>query len=303
MCEGRVGFLGLGVMGQPMALNMARAGTELVVWNRTPARADALAAAGATVVATPAEVFAAAGTVVVMLYDESTVDAVLERGGPGFAAMVRDRTVVVMGTNPPAYSVGLEAEVSAAGGRYVEAPVSGSRGPAETGELVVMLAGRDPEVLTRVRSVLGPMIAHAVVCGPVPAALATKIAVNAYMITMVTGLVEAVHLGDRSGLDRRVLAEALLGGPLVSPLLRGKLEKLLADDYRVQAAAADVAKNTGLIVASAQSAGAATPLAVVCDELFGEAVSLGHGSADLIAVLRVLESRVTAAGDPGVLNL
>jgi 3-hydroxyisobutyrate dehydrogenase len=288
----RVGFLGLGVMGQPMALNLARSGTELVVWNRTRARTDALGTAGATVVSTPAEVFSAAGTVVVMLYDESAVDAVLERGGPGFASMVRDRTVVVMGTNSPAYSVGLEADLVAAGATYVEAPVSGSRGPAETGQLVAMLAGRDPEVLSRVRSSIDPMIAHAVVCGPVPAALTTKIAVNAYMITMVTGLVEAVHLADRGGLDRRVLAEALLGGPLVSPLLRGKLDKLLADDYGVQAAAADVAKNTGLVVATARSAGAATPLAVVCDELFGAAVSLGHGSADLIAVLRVLESRV-----------
>ncbi|HYI57208.1 MAG TPA: NAD(P)-dependent oxidoreductase [Microlunatus sp.] len=292
MRTGRVGFLGLGVMGQPMALNLAHAGSDLVVWNRTPARADPLAGAGATVAATPADVFAAAETVVVMLYDEAAVDVVLRRGGPDFASMVRDRTVVVMGTHPPAYSVGLEADLVAAGGKYVEAPVSGSRGPAETGQLVAMLSGDDPEVLARVRSVIGPMIVHAVVCGPVPAALTTKIAVNAYMITMVTGLVEAVHLADRSGLDRRVLAEALLGGPLVSPLLRGKLDKLLAEDFGVQAAVADVVKNTGLITATARTAGAATPLAVVCDELFGEAVELGLGSADLIAVLRALESRV-----------
>ena len=227
---------------------------------------------------TPAEVFSAAGTVVVMLYDESAVDAVLERGGPGFASMVRDRTVVVMGTQLTGL---LRRPRSRSGRRRCELRGGSGVGIARPGgdrtSWSPCWPADDPEVLAGVRSSIEPMIAHAVVCGPVPAALTTKIAVNAYMITMVTGLVEAVHLADRSGLDRRVLAEALLGGPLVSPLLRGKLDKLLADDYGAQAAVADVAKNTGLITATARSAGAATPLAVVCDELFGEAVALGHG--------------------------
>lgn len=121
--------------------------------------------------------------------------------------------------------------------------------------------------------------------------MTTKIAVNAYMITMVTGLVEAVHLADRAGLERRALAEVLLSGPLTSPLLRAKLDKLVAEDDSPQAAIADVAKNTGLIAAAARAVGAATPLADICHELFSEAVASGHGSADLIAVLDTLHSR------------
>lgn len=277
-------------MGQPMALNLVRAGVELVVWNRTPARAEPLAAAGARVAATPAEVCAAAETVIVMLYDEVAIDAVLQRQSPGFADLVRDTTLVVMGTNSPAYSAALEADVVAAGGRYVEAPVSGSRGPAETGDLVAMLAGADPRVLEDVSELIAPMVRHTVRCGPAPTALTTKIAVNAYMITMVTGLAEAVHLGDRSGLDRRVLAEVLLGGPLASPLLRAKLDKLLGDDYAAQAAVADVAKNTGLITAAAESVGADLPLAATCDRLFTETAALGHGGDDIVAVIRALES-------------
>lgn len=273
-----------------MALNLVRAGVELVVWNRTPARAEPLAAAGARVAATPAEVCAAAETVIVMLYDEVAIDAVLQRQSPGFADLVRDTTLVVMGTNSPAYSAALEADVVAAGGRYVEAPVSGSRGPAETGDLVAMLAGADPRVLEDVSELIAPMVRHTVRCGLAPTALTTKIAVNAYMITMVTGLAEAVHLGDRSGLDRRVLAEVLLGGPLASPLLRAKLDKLLADDYAAQAAVADVAKNTGLITAAAESAGADLPLAATCDRLFTETAALGHGGDDIVAVIRALES-------------
>ena len=288
---GTVGFLGLGLMGQPMALNLAKAGTDLVVWNRTAARTEPLAEAGARVAATPYEVFATAERVIVMLYDEGSIDAVLERGRPGFAQLVSNRTLIMMGTNAPAYSVALESEVLAAGGRYVEAPVSGSRGPAIDGELVAMLVGADPTLLHEVRELISPMVRHAVECGPVPAALTTKLTVNAYMITMVTGLVEAVHLADRSGLGRRVLAEVLLGGPLASPLLRAKLGKLLAEDFSPQAAITDVAKNTGLITAAARAVGAATPLADVCHELFEESVALGEGAADLIAVLAAHRNR------------
>ena len=291
----RVGFLGLGVMGQPMALRLAGAGVDLVVWNRTRTRTEPLAATGARVVDTPAEVFAATETVIVMLYDEAAIDAVLERSrADGLATLVRDRTLVVMGTNPPEYSARLEADVIAAGGRYVEAPVSGSRAPAESGELVAMLAGAESAVVERVRTLITPLVRHTVVCGAVPAALTTKIAVNAYMITMVTGLVEAVHLADRSGLDRAVLAEVLLGGPLASPLLRNKLDKLVADDFSVQAAAADVAKNTGFIAAASRTVGACTPLAEECDRLFNETVALGHGGEDIVAVLQALRGRLLA---------
>lgn len=141
-----VGFIGLGVMGQPMALNLARAGTPLVVWNRTPGRCDPLRAAGAEVAAIPAEVFDRAETVILMLADEKAVDTVLGRGTPDFDAHVAGHTVIHMGTTSAEYSGSLQDEIRAAGGRYVEAPVSGSRVPAEQGELVGMLAGDDDAV-------------------------------------------------------------------------------------------------------------------------------------------------------------
>jgi 3-hydroxyisobutyrate dehydrogenase len=108
---------------------------------------------------------------------------------------------------------------------------------------------------------------------------------------MLTGLAEAVHLADRHGVDRAILAEVLLGGTLASPLLATKLTKLVAGDGTAQAAVTDVAKNTGLITSAAAATGAAAPLAEVCDRLFGEAADLGHGGADLIAVIRALEAR------------
>ena len=289
-----VGFVGLGVMGRPMALNLARAGTPLVVFNRTPARCEPLRAAGAEVAASAAEVFDRAETVILMLADESAVDAVLGRGTPDFAARVAGHTVVHMGTTSPEYSAGLQDDVRAAGGRYVEAPVSGSRVPAEEGQLVAMLAG-DDDAVGAVRPLLAPMCREAFGCGPVPGALLMKFSVNLFLITLVTGLTEAFHFADRQGLDPRLLRDVLDAGPMASAVSRMKASKLLDRDFAVQAAAADVLKNNRLIAEAARKAGLASPLLDVCHGLFGEAVAQGHGGEDMVAVLRALEARSDGA--------
>ncbi|WP_426570453.1 NAD(P)-dependent oxidoreductase [Streptomyces canus] len=285
-----VGFVGLGVMGRPMALNLVRAGTPLLVWNRTPARCAPLRAAGAEIAASPAEVFDRAEVVILMLADETAVDEVLRRGTPDFAARVAGRTLVHMGTTSPEYSGGLRDEVRGAGGRYVEAPVSGSRVPAEQGQLVAMLAG-DDDAVEAVRPLLAPMCREAFDCGDVPGALLMKFSVNLFLITLVTGLTEAFHFADRHGLDQRLLRDVLDAGPMASAVSRGKAPKLLARDFAVQAAAADVLKNNRLIAEAARKAGLASPLLDVCHALFDETVAQGHGDEDMVAVLRALESR------------
>ncbi|MCF4136701.1 NAD(P)-dependent oxidoreductase [Streptomyces sp. Tue 6430] len=285
-----VGFLGLGLMGQPMALNLTRAATPLLVWNRTPGRCEPLRAAGAEVAASPAEVFERAGTVILMLADETAVDTVLGRGTPDFAARVAGRTVVHMGTTAPEHSGGLRDDILDAGGRYVEAPVSGSRVPAERGELVAMLAG-DDDAVADVRPLLAPLCRETFVCGPVPGALLMKFSVNLFLITLVTGLAEAFHFADRHGLDRNLLRDVLDAGPMASAVSRGKAPKLLARDFTVQAAAADVLKNNRLIARAARTAGLASPLLDVCHSLYAETVEQGHGDEDMAAVLRALETR------------
>jgi 3-hydroxyisobutyrate dehydrogenase len=292
------GFIGLGVMGQPMALNLARAGTPLVVWNRTAARCEPLREAGASVAADPVDVFQRARTVILMLADAPAVDAVLGRGTPRFAAQLTGRTVVHMGTTSADYSQALEADVRAAGGRYVEAPVSGSRGPAEQGQLVTMLAG-DEAAVAGVRSLLEPMCRQAVDCGAVPGALLMKLAVNIFLITQVTGLAEAFHFAEQHGLDTHRLAGALDAGPMASTVSRAKAAKLLTRDFAVQAAILDVLKNNRLIAEQARATGVATPLLDACHALYGETAALGHGGADMAAVLYALEARTIGDRMPG----
>jgi 3-hydroxyisobutyrate dehydrogenase len=301
MSRSLTGFIGLGIMGQPMALNLVRAQVPLLAWNRTPEKAAPLAEAGAEIAAGPAEVLARSDVVFVMLADGDAVDAVLARGTPSFAGRVAGRTVVHMGTTSPGYSQGLEADVRRAGGRYAEAPVSGSRVPAQAGELVAMLAG-EPEATRAVRPLLGPMCREVTDCGPVPSGMVAKLATGIFLITLVAGLAESVQFAERHGLDLSQFAGILGAGQMASPIMRVKLPKLATGDFTAQAAVTDVLKNTGLITTAADAAGIASPLIAAAHALYEETAALGLGAADMTAVLLALrargEQRATAAPRP-----
>jgi 3-hydroxyisobutyrate dehydrogenase len=285
-----VGFIGLGVMGQPMALNLARSGTPLVVWNRSAGRSEPLRAAGARVASCPAELLSEAPVVILMLADGPAVDSVLGRGTPHFGPNVARHTIVHMGTTSAGYSRALEADVRAAGGSYVEAPVSGSRKPAEAGQLVAMLAGERAAV-DEVRPLLQPMCDQTIACGAVPTALLMKFAVNLFLITMVTGLAEAVHFAERHGLDMQRFLAVLDAGPMASSVSRAKALKLVERDFGVQASISNVLENNRLVAGAARDSNLASPLLDACHVLYGEAEALGHGSWDMVAVLRAIEAR------------
>ncbi|MDX6368245.1 MAG: 3-hydroxyisobutyrate dehydrogenase [Nocardioidaceae bacterium] len=291
---GLVGFLGLGLMGQPMAANLARAGTRLIVWNRTPQRCSPLRSLGAQVGSSPTEVLRRAEIAILMLADSHAIDTVLARGSDAFSGNVAGRIIVHMGTTSPAFSAQLGREIVAAGGAYVEAPVSGSRKPAEDGQLVAMLAG-DDSTIEAVRPVLKPMCRDQFVCGEPPNALLLKLAVNLYLITMVTGLCEAFHFAGEQGLDQHLLRAVLEAGPMASSVSRVKLQKLTDADFDAQAAAADVLQNTRHVTAAARGAGISTPLLSVCEELYDETVALEKGGLDMIAVIRAIERRSVSA--------
>jgi 3-hydroxyisobutyrate dehydrogenase len=273
-----------------MALNLVSVGTPLVVWNRTVRRCEPLRAAGATVAASPAEVFAAADTVLVMLADDVAIDEVLGRGTGTFGELVAGHTVVHMGTTSPEYSLRLARDVRTAGGRYVEALVSGSRVPALKGELVGMLAG---DAVDEVRPLLASLCRATFVCGAVPNALSMKLAVNLYLITMVTGLAEAAHFAVRQGLDLRLFEAVLAEGPMASSMSRSKAAKLVAGDFDAQASIANVLENNRLVAEAARAAGGASPLLDVCHDLYREANALGHGPEDMVAVVRAIEARTS----------
>jgi 3-hydroxyisobutyrate dehydrogenase len=206
---------------------------------------------------------------------------------------VSGRTIVLMSTVAPEYSRELGVDVRACGGRYVEAAVSGSRGPAETGQLVGMLAGDDAD-LELVGRLMAPMCREVVVCGAVPKATMMKLAVNLYLITMVTGLAEAFHFADEHDLDLARFVSVLNAGPMSSVVSRGKAAKLLRGDFEVQASISNVFYNNRLIAEEARRSGVTSPLLEVCHSLFGEAEAMGLGGSDMVAVVRAIAARTGA---------
>lgn len=288
--DARVGFIGLGTMGLPMARNLLRAGTALTVWNRSPGSARALEREGARRAATVPELFAETTTILLMLANGEALDDVLGRDGPAFDALVAGQLVVHTGTTSPEYSTRLAADVRQAGGRYVEAPVSGSRGPAEAGQLVGMVAG-DPDDVETVRRLLAATCRTTFACGQPPQATRLKLAVNSFLISSVAALAEAVHLARRFDLDLDLFQEVLDAGPMASAVSTVKLAKMVSDDMSVQASIRDVRYNSGLVTDAARQAAAATPLLDVSQSLLDDVIALGLQEADMAALIRSYASR------------
>jgi 3-hydroxyisobutyrate dehydrogenase len=281
----RVGFLGTGLMGEPMARNLFASGIELTVWNRSSPPVERLVKDGATLAESVPALFASCDVVLVMLSTEEVIDATLRRGTDDFGRMIAGTTLVHLGTTSGEFSQRLEDEVRRAGGSYVEAPVSGSREPARRRELVGMLAG-EPDAVARVRPILDLLCSSTTVCGAVPAALTMKLAVNVFLVTLVTGLAEAFAFAEAQGLDAEQLRSIIDAGQMSSPISRVKTAKLVTGDLSPQAGIADVLKNCQLILDAAGRASVPVPLIQACGALFAAAVERGDGGLDMIGVLR-----------------
>ncbi|WCM25987.1 NAD(P)-dependent oxidoreductase [Sphingomonas sp. QA11] len=272
-----------------MASNLLTSVPDLIVWNRSQPALDRLAARGATVAPSARDALRSSAVALLMLANEAVIDQVLERSLDMFADNVCGRLIVHMGTTSPAYSRDLGTAILGAGGRYVEAPVSGSRIPAEKGALVGMVAGDGPDV-AMVRALVRPICGTTFACGTVPGALTMKLAVNLFLITMVTGLMEAAHFASRSGLDLDLFRAVIDAGPMASDVSRVKIDKLVRDDFTAQASLGDVLMNSQLVAAAARSAGIATPLLDRADGLYAMANAMGFGTLDMIGVIRALEA-------------
>lgn len=285
-----VGFIGLGTMGAPIATNLATAGVSLLVWNRTADKCRAIASAGAAIASTAEQVFLTCKTVILMLTDGAALDAVLERGTPAFENHVRDHTIVSMATNSSAYSTQLAQEIAQAGGRYVEAPVSGSRRPAELGQLIALLAGNE-SVARRVEAILQPACRTVIYCGAVPNGLLMKHATNLLLIPTLVAIAEAGRFVRHAGLDIEAFSRALLAGQMASDLLRAKLPKVVAQDYEVvQSSLGNVLLSAEAAVEAVRSAGSGGALIEQSLRILTAAQAGGLEALDVLA-LATIEAR------------
>jgi 3-hydroxyisobutyrate dehydrogenase len=276
--------IGIGRMGHPIARRLLAAGHAVGVWNRPPGPAEALIAAGAKAYAEVGQLVAACDAVLLILADAAAADSVLGREGDRLAIDVAKCLVIQLGTTHPDHSSALGEAIANNGGRYVEAPVSGSRVPAEQGRLVAMLGGYREEDLDEAEAILSCLTVSRFRIGSPPMAMKLKLAVNAYLVPLVTALAEAWKLAEALDLDPQIFAEVLNQGPMASDVSRVKLDKLLDGDWSAQASIDDVLMNARLIGAVAREAGVATSLVSSSEELLKAARQYGNGVLDMVAV-------------------
>jgi len=241
-------------------------------------------------VAEPArEAIEVSEAVILMVPSHLEVDQALQRTPQGaIRAPVRGKTIVLMATVAPAYSVELAKSLEAVGARYVEAPVSGSRQPAETAQLVILASSSEESHIDDVQSIFDAVGKKTVRCGPVPTAMRMKLANQLLLIACFEAISEAAHFAAGIGLDVPLFLEMAQAGPLANDVLRSKVAKLVADDFTQQAPIRHVAKDIGLVCEEAAQRGVWLPIATVNHSLFVEAMAAGQAHDDAIGIIKIL---------------
>jgi len=271
-----VGFVGLGIMGRPMAGHILKAGFPLTVFNRTRERARELEASGARLAATPAEVARAADVIVVMVTDSPDVEAVVAGSG-GLAQGVRRGAVIVdMSTVAPATERRLAALLRERGADYLDAPVSGGDVGAKNATLAIM-AGGEAAALERARPVLerlGKTITH---CGPVGSGQLAKLCNQILVGVTLLGVSEAIAFARKSGLDPHVMLRAVESGAAGSWQLSNLGPRILKDDVAPGFMVDLMLKDLRLVSETAEAAGASLPATSVVERLFDAAREQGWG--------------------------
>jgi 3-hydroxyisobutyrate dehydrogenase len=283
----KVAILGLGTMGQGMAANLLKAGFPLTIYNRTPAKADRLAALGARVAKTPAEAATRAAVVIAMLADDdASREAWLGPDG-ALAAMPPDGVVVESSTLSPAWIEELDAAAKVLGLRMVDAPVTGSRLQAEAGQLV-FLAGTDADTLESIAPVLRSMSKEILHLGPVGSGAEMKLINNFLAAAQVTSFAQALAWIERSGLNRETAIEFLKRGAPGSGIIALMADRMTKRSYEVHFLLRLMAKDLRYASAAARARGVNLTAAETAEQLFRAAEKAGHGEQDMSAVIEIL---------------
>lgn len=284
----KIGFIGLGLMGSRMAAHLIGADNDVVLYNRSQAKAVMVAEAGASVAATPAELAGQTRLVFMMLTGPEAIDAVIwgERGLIGAGS--RCKIVVNMSTVPPAYNRELANRLLEKGVVLLEAPVSGSTDAAAAGSLVILTGGAAAE-LADVSPYLLAMAEKLVYCGEVGRATSMKMVINLLLGVMLGGLGEAVSLGEKCGFTSAEVLDTVLAGPLGCGFFQAKADMIKKGEYPAGFPVKHMVKDLKFISKTADEVQATLPLGSMVQKLYGKAMELGFADQDFAAVKKIFE--------------
>jgi 3-hydroxyisobutyrate dehydrogenase-like beta-hydroxyacid dehydrogenase len=282
-----VALLGLGLMGRPMALNVARAGHSLVVWNRTRARAEEVAAAapGVRVAATPQEAVAQAGVSLTMVSDPPALEEVLWGAHGGLAGLRSGSLLVDSSTVSPALARRAAAACKERGASFLDAPVTGGTWGAEKGELVFMVGG-DAAVVERARPVLGAMGKRIFHLGPHGAGQTIKLAMNLLLALEVGALAEALALVRAAGIEGEKLVEVMQSSMARAAVLDIKAPLILKDEFAPSFPLRLMHKDLGLALELANQLGVPLPATAAARETYNAVKGAAKEDVDYAAVAR-----------------
>lgn len=290
----RIGFLGLGTMGKPMALNVLKAGFPLVVWNRTTSKMAPLVEAGAKAGKGPAHVAAEVDMVITMVSRPQDVEElVLSRDGV-LDGIQPGSVLMDMSTVSPTTSRKLAGAVTTKRAEFLDAPVVGSKGPATQGTLVILVGGL-PATLERCRPVLSAMGKTIIHAGDVGKGSALKLATNLMLAHLAAGFSEGLLLVERAGIDPKRYLEVLEGSTFRSPWYQTKGRGILRREFAAHFALKHMYKDLRLMTELAEELGLALPVTKAVEQLFAASEGEGRAELDYSAILASLEGGAAEA--------
>jgi 2-hydroxy-3-oxopropionate reductase len=284
----RVGFIGLGIMGKPMARNLMDAGYELTVYNRSPEKAKELGEGGATVAASPKEVAEQSDITITMLPDSPDVRNAVA-GEDGVLSGIGEGALLVdMSTISPVVTEELAEAVQGKGASMLDAPVSGGDVGAIEGTLSIMVGGgeADFERASPLFEVMGTTVTHV---GPAGAGQVTKAANQIVVALTIEAVSEALVLGSRGGVSPEKILEVLSGGLAGNKVMEVKREKFLSHTFEPGFRSELHHKDLGIALAAGREYGVVLPVTAVVDQMLLSMRRKGWGGEDHSALLRVIE--------------
>ena len=285
----KLGFLGLGIMGYPMARNLLQAGHDVALWSHTASKADELAKTGSgKACATPAEVAADADCIFLCVGDSAMSEQVI-LGANGIIEGAKPGTVVVdASTVSPSASRRIGEKLATKGIHFLDAPCTGSKPGAEGGTLTFMLGG-DPQVFESVKPYLEAMGKRLYYCGGPGMGLHAKLTQNLVLSNILQAFNEGMVLATKAGMDPELMLDVLENSAAKSGLIAFKAPYVFRRDFSTNFSVKWMHKDIGLMLESANELDVPLPLTAVTQQMFRAAIATGHGEEDICATIKVLE--------------
>jgi 3-hydroxyisobutyrate dehydrogenase len=278
-----VAVLGTGRMGAPIARNLLGAGFPVTVWNRGPEAAAPLADAGATIASSPAEAVRGADVVVTMVADGDAVGQTMSGPTGALETLRRGSVWIQMGTIGVEWTDRFATMAAARGVEFVDAPVSGSDGPAREGSLIVLGSGPE-EIRARLRPIFDAIGRKTLWLGPAGNGSRLKLVLNNWLAAQTESLAETIAFTQALGLDSHLFVEAIDGEPLGSPYAVAKARAMIAEDYAPGFALRLGLKDVGLALDAAREHNLELPMTSAVARRFEQAIADGHANEDVASV-------------------